>query len=118
MKTMATAGARRLTNAFVRVSLKAADWLHLLLWVVSICYLLLVNLNRAAFRDPTFYGMHATSFVSYHAAVFWSAHLAVLLLTVAVIVRIGTRRRTAPAELLAALFGWGMLLWSLSFAWS
>lgn len=99
-----------------QVSTKGADSLHLLLWALSICYLLLENLNRAVFLDPSFYGLHATRFMNYHTAVFWSAHVSVLLLTVVVIARIGIRRRTAPAELLVALAGWGMLLWSLSFA--
>lgn len=103
-------------SRFIRVGARAADWLHLLLWVVSIYYLILSCLNRGVFLDPTFYGLHATRFANYHTVIFWSAHLAVLLLTVVVLARIGIRRRTAPAELLVTLVGWGMLLWSLSFA--
>ncbi|HDX0836456.1 TPA: hypothetical protein RNS87_000833 [Stenotrophomonas maltophilia] len=99
----------------LRMTTKAADWLHLLLWAVSITYLMLSFLNWTVFHDFTFYGLTANSiYMRYGDAIFWYAHAAVPVLTAVVIALIWIRRRVAPAETLIAFVGWGLLLFHLS----
>lgn len=105
----------RWRGRLLRVAAKAADCLHLLLWAASITYLMLSFLNWKVFHDFTFCGLTGNSFYEHYAdAIFWYAHFAVPVLTAMVIVLIWIRRRVAPAEMLIALVGWGLLLFHLS----
>lgn len=94
---------------------KAVDWLHLLLWMLALCYLFLMTVNRLIFLDHSFYGLNSSRFSEYQDVLFWSGLLAVPLLTVIVVALIGIRRLVAPAEMIVMIAGWGMLLYNLSF---
>ncbi|ACF49819.1 hypothetical protein D7U98_14820 [Stenotrophomonas maltophilia] len=102
-------------SRLLRVVAKAGDWLHLLLWAASITYLMLSFLSWTVFHDYTFMGLTANSFyVRYRDFIFWYSYAAVPVLTAVVIALIWIRRRVAPAEMLIAFVGWGLLLFHLS----
>ena len=114
-RAMVSAMMRNWIRPLHRVGAKAADWMHLLLWAVSITYLMLSFLNWTVFHDFTFYGLTANRFYArYGDGIFWYSFIAVPVLTALVIALIVIRRRLAPAEMLIAFVGWGLLLFHLS----
>lgn len=100
-----------------RIGARAADGLHLILWLGPVTYLVLSFLNWTFFHDFTFFGLTANNFYARHGeTILLSSLLAVPLLTAVVIALIWIRRRVAPAEMLIAFVGWGLLLFHLSLA--
>ncbi|WP_282295038.1 hypothetical protein [Stenotrophomonas sp. PS02289] len=97
-----------------KLVLKSLDFLHLVLWAVSIFGLLQIlpepsPLSLLCAIGPVELGCAWVR--SVEEWIFWGSFVAVILLTSVVLIRVGVRRKPEFAEIVVALIGWAALLY-------